>query len=131
MKHLHQLFRKTGLRGYSGARKVPIGISISIHEVKRFTRHAPAASAKVGAMSTNQPLELSDADRETYIKQCGFMMQQAVTEGKCDLARYWLEKQKTAIFQRSPEQAARMTAEIDRRIAESMNDRGVGAGVVA
>lgn len=100
-------------------------------EVKRFTRRAPAASAKVGAMTTNHPPELSDADRETYIKQCGLMMQQAMAQGQCGLARYWLEQQKTAIFQRSPEQEARMIAEIDRRIAESMNGRALGAGAVA
>jgi hypothetical protein len=116
MKHLHQLFRKTGLRGYSGVRRVPSSVSISIHEVKRFTRHAPAASAKVGAMSTNQNPELSDADREIYINQCGLMMQQAVAQGRCDLARHWLAQQTSAIFQRSPEQEARMIAEIDRRI---------------
>jgi hypothetical protein len=75
-----------------------------------------AASAKVGAMTTNQPAELSDADRETYINQCGLMVVQAMAQGQRELARHWFEQKRLAIFQRSPEQQARMSAEIDRRI---------------
>lgn len=118
MKHLHQLFRNGGLRGYSSARRAPIGLSIGILEVKRFTRQAAVAPAKVSAMTANQHPELSDADRETYIEQCGLMVVEAMAQGRRQLARYWLEKKKLAIYQRSPEQQDKMNAEIDRRISE-------------
>lgn len=64
---------------------------------------------------------LTDIDREMCIKQCGLMMEQAIALGRRELAQYWMEQETRAISRRSPEQQARMIAEIDRRISGSVD----------
>lgn len=62
--------------------------------------------------------DMSDAEREAHIKDCGHLMETAVAEGRADDAQCWMAAMYAAIEARSPEQRARMLAEIETRISE-------------
>lgn len=53
-------------------------------------------------------IELSDAEREAHIKDCGLHLIKAYREGDTAGARYWLQLQNEAIKARSPRQVALM-----------------------
>lgn len=62
-------------------------------------------------MLTN-PKDMSDAEREQHIHDCGRLMLEAMAAGNREEAEGWLQAQNAAIAARSPAQVARMEAAI-------------------
>ena len=64
----------------------------------------------------------SDLDRELQIKHYGNLVVETMATGNRHAANNWLQAQMLAIAQRSPQQQARMAAEIDRAIDDEGNN---------
>jgi len=61
---------------------------------------------------------MSPGELEAHIRDCGRMLEKEYALGNREAAEGWLQEMNLAISQRSPEQQAQMTAEIERRISE-------------
>ena len=53
---------------------------------------------------------MTDAERESLIKDCGHQVERCMRDGRPAAARVWLNAQNKAIADRSPAQVARMEA---------------------
>lgn len=61
---------------------------------------------------------MTDAERETHIKDCGELMRRSYVEGDHAGAREWQSRMYQAIRMRSEAQQLAMTGRIDAAIAE-------------
>lgn len=62
-------------------------------------------------MSTTDNKEMSDAEREAHILDCGRLMEKEMDAGNREAALDWLQAQNMAINARSAAQVARMEAD--------------------
>lgn len=60
----------------------------------------------------NNHQDMSDEEREQHIADCGRLMLEAMAAGNREEAEGWLQAQNQAIAARSPEQVARMEAQL-------------------
>lgn len=65
--------------------------------------------------------ELSDAELEQHIKDCGHLLEQAMEHGNVQEAEGWQQAMYQAIAARSPARKAQMEAQIERRISEGLD----------
>lgn len=70
----------------------------------------------MSAAERDAHIPMTDADRELFIKECARLMEQAMQAGNRQEAMDWMQAQRKAIAERSPEQLALLVAEETRRL---------------